>query len=130
MENNLAFHLKTKHKFTTCSTNSTHWYLLKRNENIFIQRPVYLSITLIFSPSSKAIFTVKFTSQLVYLLLFPMFYNSSCDIYVKFCILLFIAALYLCFKSESNWNIYQLIHELISKASGNKRNEVLIITTA
>lgn len=102
MENNSVFHLKTRHRFITCSINSTHWYLLKRNENMFIQRHVYLIIALNFTPSSKAIFIIKLTLQLVRLLQFPIFYNSSHDIYFEFHILLFIATLLLSNKSESN----------------------------
>lgn len=81
-----------------------------------------------FPPSSKPIFTVKLTLQLVYLLLFPIFYNSS-HIYFKFHIWLFTAT-FLSIKSESNWNIHYPINGLISIKFGNKSNEILIITTA
>lgn len=130
MENNSVFHLKTRRRFVTCSTNSTHWYLLRRNENMFIQRHAYLITALNFTPSSKAIFIIKLTLQLVHLLQFPIFYNSSYDIYFEFHILLFIATLLLSIKSEIKWNIYQLRNGLITTIFYNKRNEILIIIIA
>lgn len=130
MKTNLVFHLKTRHRFITCSINSTLWYQLKRNENRFIQRHVYLIIALNFTPSSKTIFIIKFTLQLVHLLQFLTLYNSSHDIYFEFHILLFIATLLLSIKSERNWNIYQLRNGLISTTFYDKRNEILIIIIA